>query len=145
MPFGTDCAEVVNMEFKSPVSAPGSDSGVVASVRHIVSAAGRYAGAMTRLLLLEGRSAVRESAKPLLFFAVAAAGGLFGGLLLTTALVLWIAQQWLQGNYAAACALTGLTFLAVAVLFVRQARRSLHARSFFPVTKTELHRDKQCL
>ena len=133
------------MDFKSPVSANGSDSGVVSSVRHILSAAGRYAVARTKLLLLEGRSAARESAKPLLIFALAAVGGLLGFLLLTTALVLWIAQQWLHGNYAAACALTGLAFLAAAALFVRQASRSLHARSFFPVTRDELHRDKQWL
>ena len=133
------------MEIKSAVSAPGSDSGVVSSVRHILSAAGRYAVARTRMFLLEGRSAARESVKPLLLLAAAAAGGLFGGLLLTAALALWIAQQWLHGNYAAACALSGLVFLGAAALFVRQARRSLHALSFFSVSKAELQRDKQCL
>ena len=106
-------------------------------------AAGRYAGARIRLFLLEGRFAARESAKLLLLFAAAATAGLFGGLLITTALTLWIAQQWLQGNYAGACALTGLTFFAAAVILLRRARRALLGCSFFPVTQAELQRDKQ--
>jgi uncharacterized membrane protein YqjE len=133
------------MEFKSPASPTACDNGIVTSARHVLSAAGRYAGARTKLLLLEGRAAARDSVKALLFFSVAVAGGFFGALLLTAALVLWIAQQWLQGNYAAACALTGLTFLGAAALLVWQARRAVQARNFFPVTKAEFHRDKQWL
>jgi uncharacterized membrane protein YqjE len=133
------------MDIKTSASPTASDSGIVSSVRHVLTAAGRYAGARTKLFLLESRAAARDSTKALLFYAVAAAGGFFGGLLLTAALVVWIAQQWLQGNYAAACAFTGLTFLAVAALLVRRARRALQAGNFFPVTKAELHRDKQWL
>jgi len=119
--------------------------GVRTSVKQVVSASARYAVARMRLAVLETKLAARDVKKATLFLTIALIGALTGFALLITGLVLWVARLLLNGNTAAASAIIGAVLLAGAFFLSRGALRSMRGKSFYPVTKTELNRDKQWL
>lgn len=138
------------MRFVFPRSESGDGTndhheGVRTSVKQIVSASARYAGARLRLAMLETKLAARDVRRATLFLTLAAFGALTGFALLIAGLVLWIARLFLSGNTAAASAIIGFVLLAGAFFLSRGALRSMKGKSFYPVTKTELNRDKQWL
>jgi hypothetical protein len=98
-----------------------------------------------RLAMLETKLAAGDVKKATVLLMIAIFGALTGFALLVTGLVLWIAQLFLSGNTAAASALTGAVLLGAAFFLIRGALGSVKAKSFYPVTKTELNRDKQWL
>jgi uncharacterized membrane protein YqjE len=126
-------------------AAHHANEGVRTSVKQIISASGRYASARVRLMLLETRLAAMDVKKATIFLGIAAAGALTGFVMLAAGLVLWIARLFLNGNTAAASALTGAVLLGIAALFTWTGLRSVRGKSFYPVTRTELNRDKQWL
>ena len=85
----------------------GAAGGVGSSFKQILSASGRYASARARMMLLEGRLAAHDLKSPGVMFICAAAGLLVAISLLIAGLVLWVAQQLMNGNTAAACGVIG--------------------------------------
>lgn len=119
--------------------------GVALSVKHLLSASGRYVSARVRLLILEARLAAGEMKGALVLCLLAAAGLLTGGVLLVVAIVLWVARLLMGGDTALASGVIGLVLLGIAFFLLSRARRSVSAQNLFPVTKAEFNLDKQWL
>ncbi len=123
-------------------SIPAVD-GVATSVKYLLSASARYAGARVRLLLLEARLAAEDTKGPLVLCLIAAAGLAAGSLLMLTALVLGVARLFMNGDAALASAVLGGVLLTTAFLMLVKALKSIRAQELFPVTKSEFNVDKQ--
>ena len=125
--------------------ATSQTDGVAPSVKHLLSASGRYVSARARLLMLEARLAAGDIKGALLLSLLAVTGLMAGSVLLIVAVVLWVARLFLDGDTALASAILGVVLLGAAFLLFWRARRSLSAQNLFPVTKDEFNLDKQWL
>ena len=138
------------MRFALPGRENGADhpwhqEGVRASVKQVAVATAQYASARLRLAALETRLAAGQVKTAAVLMVGALIGGLAAAGLLMTGLVIWLARTVFNGDTAAASAAVGVVLLVAVFFAIRAAMKSLKGKSFYPVTRTELNRDKEWL
>ena len=124
---------------------PWHQEGVRASVKQTAKAAAQYASARLRLAALETKLAAGQVKLAVILLACALMGMLAAAGLLLTGLVLWLSRAVFGGETAAASAAVGGVLLVGVFFAVRAAMKSMKGKSFYPVTRTELNRDKEWL
>jgi uncharacterized membrane protein YqjE len=146
---GTDSAKENPMAHVEPfpptVEPPPAVAGAKSSAKQMVAAVARYAGARAQLAALEAKIAVGEIKTGLIMMGAAGVVLIVALAVIVAGLIKLVAWFLPHGNGSAACGIVAAVLILVAFLMLRKGKSSMKGKNFFPVTRAELHTDKQCL